>query len=252
MSKLVSISDTHGFHRSIHIPECDILIHAGDISSKGEYNIIQDFSNWLDELKSSGTIKEAVVIAGNHELSFDPKSFRFHQECKDLLKNVHYLEDASVDLYGLKIYGSPYTPEFCNWGFNLKRGRPLKDKWALIPNDTNVLVTHGPPMGIGDYLPDRFSFRNEYEETPPDDVSGLEKVGCQDLMDRIMQLDNLKVHIFGHIHYAYGIYDNTGSKMDINPIDKTLYDNIDQFFVNSAICSERYRAINKPIVIEFK
>jgi hypothetical protein len=88
-----------------------------------------------------------VVIAGNHDWPFadEPEAARAL-----LGEGVLYLQDAGATVQGLRFWGSPWQPEFCNWAFNLPRGRALADKWALIPEGLDVLVTHGPPRGIGD------------------------------------------------------------------------------------------------------
>ena len=130
--------------------------------------------------------------------------------------DIIYLQDQSVMIEDVKFYGSPYQPEFYNWAFNLPRGEKLKQKWGLIPKDTDVLITHGPPYGIGDFVPYR----------------GGEFVGCKDLEETIITLPNLKAHIFGHIHCGYG------------HINKNFIQ-----YVNASICDESYNPIQKPILI---
>jgi len=128
---------------------------------------------------------------------------------------VHYLEDSGIEIDGVSFWGSPWQPEFNHWAFNLYRGEQLAQKWALIPDDTDVLITHGPPLGILDFVP-----------------SG-EHVGCEDLKNRVDQMPSLKAHIFGHIHYSYGMVARNG-----------------KYFVNAANCSEEYEAVNVPIAID--
>ena len=69
---------------------------------------------------------------------------------QELLTNVTYLCDTGTSIHGVKFWGSPHQPEFHDWGFNLARGQALLDKWNLIPSDTHVVMTHGPPLGHGD------------------------------------------------------------------------------------------------------
>jgi Calcineurin-like phosphoesterase len=171
--RIVVMSDTHALtrHLKFDVPDGDIFIHAGDFSACGSLSEIQEFNEWLGELPH----KHKLVIAGNHELSFDPsfthpltaracghrskqglfdeipllghdkeklQSAVNTQNIKDHLTNCTYLEDSGISLYGLKFWGSPHQPEFCKWAFNLKRGQEILDKWNLIPADTDILITH--------------------------------------------------------------------------------------------------------------
>lgn len=210
--KLCLISDTHNKHRNLEIPQCDILISAGDISFRGEYSILRDFNEWCAELKDAGTVRHAITIAGNHELSFEDGR---RQEARSLLTNWIYLQDSSVEIGGLKFFGSPHTPEFFSWAFNLPRnGDELAQRWSKIPENTDVLITHGPPYGICDYT-----------------IRGPQ--GCERLARRVSELPNLKLHVFGHLHEGYGRRD----------IGKTI-------FVNAASCDDTYRAVHAPILLE--
>ena len=111
----------YGFFRSI--PEGDVLLHTGDFTMRGNEQEVINFNQWLGSLPH----KHKIVIAGNHELSFDPNFPKGKngnaEKMKALLTNCMYLEDSSVTVYGVKIYGSPYQPEFGNWAFPLKRGQ---------------------------------------------------------------------------------------------------------------------------------
>lgn len=215
--RICIISDTHSYHRKINIPKCDLLIHCGDFSFKGELNIISDFCDWLGELP----IEKRVIIAGNHELGLACE-YKRPQILEMIEKsNSIYLEDSFTIIDGLKIYGSPYQPLYHNWEYNLPRGKALADKWAQIPDDTDILVTHGPPFGIGDEA--------------PRGISSYENVGCKDLLNRIYELKNLKIHCYGHIHQGY-----YNIPRRLGGID----------FINAAICTESYKPTNKPIIIE--
>jgi Icc-related predicted phosphoesterase len=206
--KIISISDTHNKHREIkHIPDGDVLVHAGDITNVGEVGVLGDFADWMSQFPH-----KKVIIAGNHDLAFTRSSreyiLKYFEE-----KGIIYLEDSGVEIDGVRFWGSPFQPEFHNWAFNLPRGKALIEKWAMIPDDTSVLITHGPPYQILDKA--------------PRGVFDYEHVGCKDLLERILELSKLKAHIFGHIHDCSGIYEEFGVK-----------------FVNSAICNERHQPIN--------
>ncbi len=219
--RIATISDTHCQHHSIQIPECDILIHAGDFSYIGKAVDIAELNFWFGKLKKSGKVKEIVAIAGNHDwiCETDPSL------AASLFTNCIYLNEQPVEVMGLKIFGSPVQPEFCDWAFNRKRGEEIARHWAKIPDDTQVLVTHGPPMGILDQVWCR----------PYSSLLGPENLGCQDLRKRVDELKDLKLHVFGHIHDSNGIHIDqiTGKK-----------------FINAAICDEEYKPIQPVHVVE--
>ncbi len=141
--RLVCISDTHSQHDDIDlIPDGDVLIHAGDCLGRGSIFELEDFDYWLGELPHP----TKILIAGNHDWCFQTRP----NEARKLVTNAIYLEDSGVTIGGLKFWGSPITPTFRNWAFNRDRGPDIAKHWDLIPDDTDVLVTHGPPEGIFD------------------------------------------------------------------------------------------------------
>lgn len=181
--RLVCISDTHSLHRRIpDIPDGDVLIHAGDCLGAGTLENVEDLNDWLGTLPH----RHKIVIAGNHDWVFQEAPAL----ARDALTNAIYLEDSGVEIDGIRFWGSPWTPTFLDWAFMLDRGQALHDRWMQIPDDTDVLITHGPPKGIGDEALMGFRCQN---------------VGCVDLLHRIEQM-RLKAHIFGHIHEGYGQY----------------------------------------------
>lgn len=205
--KIVAISDTHLRH-NFTVPDGDIIIHAGDACIYGHSNEIKKFSNWYSSLPH----KHKIYIAGNHDKLFESQN----DIARGLLEdNIIYLQDSEVVIDGIKIYGSPWQPEFCDWAFNLPRGRAIREKWSKIPKDTNILVTHGPPHGACDLL-----------------MEGG-RVGCEDLADYIKKIKP-KYHICGHIHWAHGI-----AKLG------------DTQIINAAICDESYEPTNDAIVFEY-
>jgi Icc-related predicted phosphoesterase len=194
------------------IPKCDLLIHAGDIAGKGSFAVIRDFNDWIGELKSSNVVGEAVVIPGNHDLSLDP--VKVGRPCNDaisLFTNCELLIDAGIELNGIKIWGSPYTPAFMDWAFNKKRGQELREQWEKIPENLDILITHGPPYGI-------------------QDKAMVQHLGDIELYDAIVT-KSPRVHIFGHIHGGYGIAVGFGT-----------------LFVNASLLDEDYHIANQPIV----
>ena len=213
--KIVLISDTHNKHNKIVLPEGNILVHSGDFSGMGKQSEVKSFFKWIT--KQSEIFEHIIFIAGNHELSFEDKSSWVDELIEGLPKNVHYLEDGEVVIDGIKFYGTPYQPEFYNWAFNLKRGVECAEKWALIPEDTDVLLSHGPPKYMCDYMP-----------------WDLINIGCTDLLERVMFV-RPKLHVFGHIHCGYGYKEYEGI-----------------LFVNASTCNEAYEPVNKPVVVEYK
>jgi len=137
-------------------------------------------------------------------------------EVKALLTNCTYLEDSEVTVKGIRIYGSPWQPEFCDWAFNMICGDECKKIWKLIPRGIDVLLTHGPPYGHGDKT-----------------FSGV-RTGCEELLHTI-QRTKPAVHIFGHIHEGYGISQDNGV-----------------YFINASICTLKYQPTQLPIVFDVK
>jgi Icc-related predicted phosphoesterase len=190
------------------VPNGDMLLVAGDITNCGDLEDVNDFNDWLGTFPH----KYKVVIAGNHDWCFQ----RQPMAAKAALTNAIYLEDEAITIDGLKIYGSPWQPEFCCWAFNLPRGEPLKNKWQQIPADTNILITHGPAFSMLDQVIGRY-----------------DHLGCEDLYNRIGELNNLRLHVCGHIHSGHGVKEHCGV-----------------IYANSSICTERYKPTYEPIVIE--
>jgi Icc-related predicted phosphoesterase len=209
--KIIAISDTHGQHHLLkNLPAGDLLIHAGDVSSRGKEIEIQDFFYWL----AKQDYKYKVLIAGNHDFFFEqaPKD-----QIQDMIPDdVIYLNDSGVEIEGIKIWGSPVQPWFHDWAFNRARGAKIQKHWDLIPSDTDILITHGPPMGILDVT-----------------IPANTHVGCQNLMNTILQSPP-QVHIFGHIHEAYGIEVHDGVK-----------------YINASVLNLNYKLANPPIEFDF-
>ena len=139
--RIVAISDTHGLHRQVKLPEADILIHAGDQTMYGELDIMQDFAHWLRDIP----IKSKCVVLGNHEMLMDrePNKSKAINMIKE--SGAHYLENSGVEIEGIKIFGCPFTPNLPRWAFQEYPGC-----FDAIPEDTQILINHGPIKGILD------------------------------------------------------------------------------------------------------
>ena len=204
--RIVCISDTHERHDRIAVPDGDVLICAGDVTANGNLSALERFARWMQQLPHA----HKILIAGNHDWCFE----RYGASL--LPPDIVYLQDSGTAIDGLRIWGSPWQPRFCDWAFNLDRGPQLAVKWALIPADMDVLITHGPPMGMLDL-------------TPRGD-----RAGCEALAARLEHL-RVRLHVFGHIHHSYGVVERGG-----------------RISVNASICDEGYRAANAPVVVELK
>ncbi len=186
--KIVAIADTHGRHEDVGVPDGDILIHAGDVTNAGSLEELEAFNDFLGSLPHPSKI----VVAGNHDFCFE----RDRATAERILTNAEYLHDSGTSIHGIHFYGSPWQPQFMEWAFNLPRGEALARKWALIPEDTDILITHVPPFGFGDL------------------TRHGEQVGCRDLRERVQAI-RPRVHVFGHIHEDTGIW-NDGDMIVVN------------------------------------
>lgn len=197
--KIVALSDTHLDHPDMSSYWGDMIIHCGDVSCRGYLNEIESFLKWYSSLSQ---FKYKIMIPGNHDRYFESQ----WEECKKLCDTagIICLNDSGIEIEGIKIWGSPITPEFCNWAFNRKRGEEIQKHWNLIPNNVNILITHGPPMNIGDLAiikesKWRTTLRGERK------VEYLKDVGCENLRKKVDEIKP-KYHLFGHIHEGYGIF----------------------------------------------
>lgn len=222
---ITTISDTHTLHEQIakDLPGGDLLLCSGDISSRGYIQELKNFFGWIEKQD----YHKKVFIAGNHDWGF----MDWKDTVEELLSeyDIEYLEDnlflyhKDMDEYTsnyadyIKIYGSPWQPEFYNWAFNLPRqGEQLKEKWDSIPMDTEILLTHGPAWGHLDVIKGQ-----------------TEHLGCELLAERI-KIVKPKIHIFGHIHSGYGYKFENGTH-----------------FINASVLNEQYRYTNKPFTFSW-
>lgn len=225
MPRIVIISDTHQLHEQVSVPDGDILIHCGDFTNTGTDENIIRFLQWF--VKHPHYYK--IFICGNHEVGTDKEPHRARK--LEIIKyftdnnlNLFYLENSGITIeeYDLKVWGSPITPFFFDWSWNVHRGAPIASFWKDIPDDTNILITHGQPYGINDLVlrPDG---RDPHQ-------------GCHDLLNRINQLQVLKLYCGGHLHT------NNGDPQ------MTMHNNIP--FVNASICNDQHQPVNKPVIID--
>lgn len=239
------VSDTHKLHENLILPECDLLIHSGDIGGRTNLEELTLFLSWFEKQPAD----KKILVPGNHDIVLDKKwphqlksqgsdygSMIAHQQHSDamtLLKNydVIYLCDSSYDYKGVKIWGSAYSPSFhrTHWAFNADRGQEIQKVWGKIPSDVEVLITHTPVRDILDRVEER------YRQHTGENLN----VGCDDLF-AVMQkrLMKLKLHCFGHIHDNYGV------------VYKNITTNRRALFSNGAVLTNEYtQLITRPLTI---
>ncbi len=202
--RIVALADTHSFHRQVNVPDGDILIFAGDVTMRGNRKELKDFAEWANELPHP----HKIVIAGNHDFCFK----KYREESEKIIAPMIYLEDSGVVVNNVWIWGTPWTPIFRNWAF-MRSEDELAEKFDKIPT-VDILISHGPP-------------RNMLDKAMIDDEHAgsisLWRVPCP------------KLHVFGHIHEAYGSYKDTQCH-----------------YVNASIVNFFYDAVNKPVVIDME
>jgi Icc-related predicted phosphoesterase len=241
--KITHISDTHNKHNQLNglLSGGDLLIHSGDISSLGRQSEVERFVKWFNDIDN---YTNKVFIAGNHDMTFDREILLrdklAHFEGRDkndydtscsegkpawleellgihLRPNVFYLENNFIEIDQIKIWGSPITPSFgYGWAFNKDRGYDINQIWNWIPNDTDIVITHGPIYGYCDRT----------------SRGGL-NVGCEQLYHRLNEV-RPQLHFSGHIHEAYG------------------YRHTDWGYAfNGCNCDLSYLVNNKPMTFEY-
>jgi len=245
--RITHISDTHNKHKQLDgkLPGGVLLIHSGDISSLGRKHEVEQFINWFGKQD----YMHKVFIAGNHDMTFDREILLrdklahfegrdrndYDTECAEgkpdwlvemlanLPDNVYYLENSSIKLEGINIWGSPYSPSFgYGWGFNKDRGHDIAQCWNEIPMDTDIVITHSPIYGYND----RAQNTNQ-------------NVGCSDLYHRLHEVKP-HLHFAGHIHEGHG-WGTIPYKDEWGDI----------YTFNGSSCNLRYEAINPPITFDY-
>lgn len=234
--KITCISDLHG-----HYPELeggDLLIIAGDLTAHNDYLEYCLFQQWAE----NQSYDEIVIVPGNHDGLIQTTNI-----IDDVLYPFEVLVDSYMyypDLNGLKIYGSPWIKRFEGMNpkcmaFTVDTEEELTEKWALIPDDTDILITHGPPYNLLDVVNDCSSGKKL-------------SVGSQSLREKVFQVKP-RVHIFGHIHENGSKFKTATYPLKIEQISHDIIRTEmakKTFFINCSYVNERYQPVNKPITIE--
>ncbi len=203
--RLVCLSDTHGMHDALApLPAGDVLVHAGDCTRVGAVQEVQQFLAWF----AAQPHRHKVLVAGNHDWLFERSP---GYALSMVPPGVTYLQDAACVIDGVLFWGSPWSPRYFNWAFNLDRDSwQLEAVWQAIPPTTQVLITHTPAHGLRD-----------------------DGRGCERLRQHLVRLPYLRAHVFGHVHVGYGIDEVAGVA-----------------HVNAATCTIDYEPTNPPLVID--
>ena len=238
------ISDLHGFYPQLE--GGDLLIVAGDLTAKDEIKQYFQFFKWI----GNQNYNKKIVIAGNHDnlaqkediLSIAKADFEYLQDSGTEFTIEE--DDLELEMCGIhptkertfKIWGSPWTKTFegmnprCK-AFTVDTEDELMDKWDMIPDKVDILITHSPPYGILDEVAtDVFIEAHQCDR--------LMHVGSKTLYGWLKYFERPKLHVFGHVHEGYG----RGEFF-------TGYDSIPVISVNASHVNEYYRPVNKPIRI---
>ncbi|HUV84459.1 MAG TPA: metallophosphoesterase [Methanosarcinales archaeon] len=222
--KIWSYSDTHGQHKFMDYPSpsdrIDTMIHSGDLTNGGSPTEIWSAINWFGDLVKDGIFKRVIFTPGNHDKFLQKADFRREVE-NNLPDGVIMLIDQSIVVEGLTFYGSPWTPEFNNYFFGYRRDLEVaRACWAQCPDKVDILITHGPPLGILDEVLDQRASFVANEKV-------YRNIGCQGLLERVLDVKPY-AHIFGHCHVGYGKWEQDGIR-----------------FFNSALLNT-YHTVNSP------
>lgn len=213
--KIDAISDLHGY--TPRLAGGDLLIIGGDLTGRDLPEEYDAFYHWLD----AAPYAHKVVIGGNHDNKIEPDMI-------DCLRNTHYLIDSGCEIEGLKIWGAPWTMQFYSMNracmaFTFKKWEEIKAHWDLIPEDLDILVTHGPPKGVLDEVASPSIYGGNFNP----------KVGDVELLAAIKRAKP-RIHIFGHIH------ENGGKTTQLT----------DTTFINCSHVNEHYRPAHPPYRFE--
>lgn len=215
--RIVAISDVHNSWGALTIPECDLLISAGDYSMHGHPATVRSYHEWLNEQPA----KYIISGQGNHEEWVEKNFLEAKELAREACPRVFFVEEEKIVIEDINIWYSAITPWFHDWAYNRRAGPEIEEHWKKIPEDTNILVTHGPPYGILDIV------------YYPDGVVPKERVGCWTLGAYVKRIKP-DLHIFGHIHGSHGEKHEEGTS-----------------YYNVAVCDEMYAPTNGITCINY-
>lgn len=228
--RIAAISDIHGQYVPDLPDDIDIAIIAGDCTARDTPAQWRHFALWMETLPCA----HKILVAGNHDgmLTESEGTLSWNSRIMSWMPSVTYLEDSGIEIQDIKFWGFPWTPMYCDWNFMLEEDE-MEKQCQLIPDDTNVLISHGPAKRC------------------LDQVANYRWAGCEKLRDRIYELNELKVHIFGHIHECGGEYQWWQPPPPAGHITNLLWREDDAHRAyNVAHCNRDYVPVNGWRVIE--
>ena len=229
--RFVVVSDTHNAHAQLdgHMPAGDVLLHCGDLTCRGTRAELEAVCAWLDEQPYA----EKLVICGNHDIGLDRASYGdiwrkwHHEDAREHPTELHdllashctLLENSAVTTKkgGIKVWGSPCQPVIPgrHMAFNLANEKESTATWSTIPDDAEIVMSHGPAFGLLDRM-----------------FTGMH-VGDKVLRRQLLERVRPRFHCFGHIHEAWGVAEEGVTT-----------------FINAASCTLLYKAWHEPIVFD--
>ncbi len=219
LMKVWFISDTHNKHLELQVPDVDLVIHCGDESTHGNPCMNEPESRRFFDWYAALDIPTKVFVPGNHSTAVEQGLIR-----PDEFPELRFLVHRAIECNGLKIFGSPYTPRFHDWAYMKKRTQ-LDVVWQSVPDDVDILVTHGPPKGVLDMTRD---FESKH----------LIQVGCAALRRHVDERIRPKIHAFGHLHDEKGV-SNYG-----------MFTRGATQFINCSCCNLASKLMNNGFVVE--
>ena len=227
--KIWFISDTHCEHRHLVPPVVDLVIHCGDESNhvdpRENEREAREFFEWYQAL----SIPTKIFVPGNHSTAIEKELIRPTD-----YPTIKFLIHEETTWMGFKIFGSPFTPKFFDWAY-MKPREDLDAIWQTIPDDVDILITHGPPKGY-------FDVTRDYETGDPVHVGS--KSLCRHVLKRIKP----QLHAFGHIHDERDIQNFgiviSGTTQFVNC---SVCDNANRFKNNGHIVEVSVERLSKPL-----
>jgi Icc-related predicted phosphoesterase len=236
---VVAISDLHNQQWKLNLPCGDILIVAGDMTQTGNYEEFESFTSFLSAQNKK--FKMIIAVGGNHDITLDKDFYKreghkHHNPPLDIDRSrayftenndITYLEDSGANFNGINIFGHPWICPIGPWAFTYKNPYHEKKMVRKIPENTDILVTHGPAKGIRDVYPMKQFHKDPVTKEMVKTYDFVE-MGSEPLAQKIRDIKP-KLHVFGHIHYCYGWEERDG----------TLY-------VNASFMNRWSKPVNKP------
>ena len=200
---VTAISDTHGQHEDVLVPESNILCICGDIVPLRIQNNVRQSFKWFEtnfiKWCQSLPVEQIYLIGGNHDFFLQERDKTVNEYLQGT--KITYLNNTGaeyLDNDGIcwTIWGSPLCHIFGNWAF-MYSPEYEKEKFSLMPKNLDILLTHDAPYGRNDVCFEAFA---------------QEHIGNHELLEEV-QIKKPKYHFTGHLHTSdHNIVDYDGTK----------------------------------------